>query len=204
MLAGGHGSGNTSRDRSNAMTMQTESSTQARYRLFETAIGSCGVAWSESGVTRLALPEADAAATEMRLKARTGAARANDFPTPIGRVVDDVQRYARGEQVDFSSVAVDLAGIDRFRRSVYDTIRSLGWGQTASYGEIARRIGAPDPREVGQALGQNPIPLIIPCHRIVASDGKLGGFSAPGGRLTKERLLALEGFGADAPRLPGL
>lgn len=186
------------------MTMQAESSTQACYGLFETAIGSCGVAWSERGVTRLALPESDAAATERRLKARTMGARADKFPTPIAQVVGDIQRYARGERVDFSSVAVDLAGVDQFRRSVYGTIRSLGWGETASYGEIARRICAPDPRDVGQALGQNPIPLIIPCHRIVASDGTLGGFSAPGGRLTKERLLALEGFGADAPRLPGL
>jgi methylated-DNA-[protein]-cysteine S-methyltransferase len=188
----------------NAMTTQTESSSQARYALFETAIGPCGIAWRERGVTRLALPESDASATERRLKARTAGTRADEFPASIGQVIGAIQCYARGERVDFSRHAVDLAGVDAFRRSVYDTIRSLGWGETASYGEIARRIGAPDAREVGQALSQNPIPLIIPCHRIVASDGKLGGFSAYGGTLTKERLLALEGVGADAPRLPGL
>lgn len=184
------------------MVTQTQSSSQVRYGLFDTAIGSCGIAWSKGGVTRLVLPEANRAATESRLKARAVAARAGELPASIGRVVNDIQRYARGERVDFSSVAVDLAGVDQFRRSVYETIRSLGWGETATYGEIARRIGAPDARDVGQALSQNPIPLIIPCHRIVASDGRLGGFSAYGGTLTKERLLALEG--ADAPRLPGL
>lgn len=184
--------------------MTTDISRRVRYCIFETAIGACGVAWSERGLTRVALPEFDAAATERRIKARTSGMRADAFPAPIAQVVDAMQRYARGMRIDFSSVAVDLAGIDAFRRVVYETIRTLGWGETASYGEVARRIGSPDARKVGQALSQNPIPLIIPCHRIVASDGRLGGFSAYGGAMTKERLLALEGIGADAPRLPGL
>ena len=186
------------------MRAQTEAPGHSSYGVFDTAIGDCGIAWSEHGVTHLQLPESNPAATERRLAAKAAGLHAEVFPAPIAQVVDDIQRYARGERVDFSSVAVDLAGVDPFRRSVYKTIRSLGWGAIASYGDIARRIDAPDAREVGQALSQNPIPLIIPCHRVVASDGKLGGFSAPGGRFTKEKLLMLEGFGADAPRLPGL
>jgi methylated-DNA-[protein]-cysteine S-methyltransferase len=187
-----------------ATRAQTEAPGRLCYCLFPTAIGECGIAWNEHGVTRLQLPGSDPVATEKRLAAKAAGVQAMVFPEPIAQVVSDIQRYARGQRVDFSSVAVDLAGIDPFRRSAYKTIRSLGWGAIASYGDIARRIDAPDARGVGQALSQNPIPLIIPCHRVVASDGKLGGFSAPGGRFTKEKLLMLEGFGADAPRLPGL
>jgi methylated-DNA-[protein]-cysteine S-methyltransferase len=183
--------------------MTTDVSTRIRYCVFDTALGACGIAWSERGVTHFALPESDAAATERRLAARTAGLRADECPASIKRIVEDVQRYARGERVDFSGVAVDLTGIDDFRRGLYQAIRAIKWGETASYGEIGRRIGMPDARQIGQAMGQNRIPLIIPCHRVVASDGTLGGFSAPGGRLTKEKLLTLEGFGAEAPRLPG-
>jgi methylated-DNA-[protein]-cysteine S-methyltransferase len=184
--------------------MQTESSSRARYCLFETAIGACGVAWSEHGLTRVQLPEADRAAAEKRLAARAGGAREDEPPAPIAQLISAIQHYARGERVDFSPVAVDLGEIDQFRQGVYRETRAVGWGKTASYGEIARRIGSPDARDVGQALSRNPVPLIVPCHRILASDGTLRGFSAYGGLLTKERLLALEGVGADAPRLPGL
>src|SRR5262249_55966531 len=108
--------------------------------------------------------------------------------------------------VDFASVAVDLRGVGGFRRKVYEAARSIGWGQTASYGELARRMGAPRAaRAVGQALGANSIPIIIPCHRIVASGGGIGGFSAFGGKRGKQRLLALEGvrLGEESPLLAG-
>jgi methylated-DNA-[protein]-cysteine S-methyltransferase len=156
------------------------------------------------GLTRVLMLEASRAATKRRLATHSVGTRDDEPPPAIAQVVSAIQCYARGERVDFSAAVVDLGDADQFRRAVYAATRAVGWGETASYGEIARRIAAPDAREVGQALGRNPIPLIIPCHRIVASDGTLGGFSAPGGRLSKERLLTLEGFGADAPRLPGL
>jgi methylated-DNA-[protein]-cysteine S-methyltransferase len=180
--------------------MTAETATRIRYHVFDTAIGACGIAWGERGVMRFALPGADRAATERRLKP---GAEATDPPPAIAQVVADVRRYAQGEHVEFAAVAVDFGALGAFQRQVLETIRALGWGKTSTYGEIARRLGA-DPRDVGEALSQNPVPLIVPCHRIVASDGTLGGFSAPGGRQTKARLLALEGFGADAPRLPGL
>lgn len=172
------------------------------YRLFDTAMGACGVAWSERGVTRLQLPEASPAATEARLGA--GSAGPQEPPGAVARAIDDGRRYLTGRKVDFSAVVIDLEGVSPFHRQVYEAARTLGWGETVSYGELARRIGSPGAaRAVGQALGCNPVPLVVPCHRILASGGRMGGFSAHGGTCTKERLLALEGVrpGADAPLL---
>jgi methylated-DNA-[protein]-cysteine S-methyltransferase len=185
------------------MDHEAEPPGATHYCVFATAIGPCGVAWNARGVTRLQLPEGDRDATERRIAARSGGLRSADPPALIARVIDDIRRYALGTEVDFSSVNVDLPDIDETCQNVYAAARALGWGETATYGEIARRLGMADPRDVGQALSRNPIPIIIPCHRVVASGGKLGGFSAYGGTLTKERLLVLEGVGADAPRLPG-
>ena len=98
---------------------------------------------------------------------------------------------------------VDLAGVDDFRLAIYEAARKLGFGETTTYGELAKRAGhAGLPRETGQALGANPVPLIIPCHRILAAGGKIGGFSAPGGSTTKERMLALEGVRVGPPPAP--
>ena len=125
-------------------------------------------------------------------------------PAPVADLIAAIRRYFAGERVEFTSVALDLNGADPFDRAVFDAARSIGWGRTTTYGELARQIEAPDAaRDVGQALGRNPLPLIVPCHRIVAKGKGLGGFSAPGGVATKIRLLQLEGFGADEPALPG-
>jgi methylated-DNA-[protein]-cysteine S-methyltransferase len=185
--------------------MDARTEARQRYCVFDTPIGACGIAWNEHGVTRFRLPEATRAATERRM-ART--AQAGEPPPSIAAVIAEVQRYAAGTKVDFASVTLDLPDVVPFHRQVYDAARAVGWGETASYGDLARQIGAPgEAREVGQALARNPIPLIVPCHRILTSDGKLGGFSAPGGTTTKERLLALEGVRVgvdpDAPLLPG-
>jgi methylated-DNA-[protein]-cysteine S-methyltransferase len=187
-------------------TTEARASGVQHYCLFDTALGICGIAWSEHGLTRLQLPESDRAATVRRL--RVGAATAvTDPPPPIKPVIAALQRYFAGEAVDFSAVALDLTDVGPFHRKVYDAARALGWGHTVTYGELARRTGDPGAaRAVGQALSQNPVPIIIPCHRILASGGKVGGFSAYGGASAKLRLLALEGVhvGDDAPRLPGL
>jgi methylated-DNA-[protein]-cysteine S-methyltransferase len=181
------------------------SSQLTQYCLFETAIGACGVAWSRHGVTRLQLPEADASATERRLSAR--AAKASEAaPTAIDQMIADIQGYMTGRNVDFAAVAIDLTTVDSFRLKVYKAARAIPWGQTVSYGELAQRTGFPDgARAVGQALSRNPVPIIIPCHRVLAKGGRVGGFSAPGGIFTKERLLALEGVRVEAgtPLLPG-
>ena len=185
--------------------MDARTDFRQRYCVFDTPIGACGIAWSEHGLTRLQLPASSRSATEKRL-ARS--AQPDAPPPRIAEVIDEVQRYLTGTKVEFSSVALDLPDVVPFHSKVYDAARSVGWGRTASYGDLARQIGAPgEAREVGQALARNPIPIIIPCHRILTSDGKIGGFSAYGGTTTKERLLSLEGVrvgvDADAPMLPG-
>jgi methylated-DNA-[protein]-cysteine S-methyltransferase len=177
-----------------------------RYALFDTAIGTLGIAWSAVGLTALQLPEADRAATERRLS--RAAAIATDPPAAIRDAIGEITAYCRGSPVAFASVDLDLARVPGFAHGVYAAARAIPWGRTATYGELARRIGQPlAARAVGQALGQNPLPIIIPCHRILASGGKLGGFSAYRGARTKRQLLALEGVqlgGHGMPMLPGL
>jgi methylated-DNA-[protein]-cysteine S-methyltransferase len=124
-------------------------------------------------------------------------------------LIADIARYLDGERVDFSAVPVDLSGLDPFRRNLYETMRALPWGTTTTYGALAHTIGLTQwegARDVGEAMGRNPVPIVIPCHRVLAAGQKLGGFSAPGGAATKAKLLALEGvrFDGGAPRLPGL
>jgi methylated-DNA-[protein]-cysteine S-methyltransferase len=186
----------------------TTQRTQTHHCLFDTAIGPCGIAWSERGLTGVHLPEADRARTEQRLAAKVASAGAAEPPPWVNALIADIQRYLAGEPVDFSAVTVDLAGIDPFRRKLYEAMRAIGFGNTTTYGELARTIGLSEPQaaqDVGQAMGRNPVPIVIPCHRVLAAGKKLGGFSAHGGPSTKARLLALEGvhFDGGAPRLPG-
>jgi methylated-DNA-[protein]-cysteine S-methyltransferase len=192
-----------------AMTAQNQQNEGAHYVVFDTAIGPIGLAWSNRGVMRLRLPEADRAMTERRMRSYAGA-WTGEPPPAIAPVIADVRRLATGKAVEFTSVALDLTTVaDPFRRKLYDALREVRWGETTTYGELARRIGSTEPeaaREVGQAMGHNPVPIIIPCHRVLASGNKIGGFSAPGGATTKERLLALEGvhFDGGQPPLPGI
>jgi methylated-DNA-[protein]-cysteine S-methyltransferase len=186
------------------MATQAQTAPKARYRLFETPLGPCGIAWTDRGVARLQLPESDRGATERRLRKAAGASA--PAPPEIEQVIADVHWYLSGRSTDFSAVALDLGKVAAFEQKVYVLVRTIRFGQTASYGEIARRIGDPHAaRAVGQALARNPIPIIIPCHRILAKGHRIGGFSAYGGRLTKERLLALEGVHIEAAPalLPG-
>jgi methylated-DNA-[protein]-cysteine S-methyltransferase len=191
--------------------MQSEG-TPTHHHVFDTAIGPCGVAWNARGLAGVQLPEANRVATERRLAAKTGSAGAAAPPPWVATVVADIKRYLAGEPIDFTAVAVDLSGLDPFRRKLYETMRSLAWGETTTYGELARQLGSSDwegAREVGEAMGRNPVPVVIPCHRVLAAGGKLGGFSAHGGAATKAKLLALEGVhlpdkDRSAPRLPGL
>jgi len=165
-----------------------------RYHLFETAIGTCGIAWSDAGICRFQLPERDAAATERRMLKWALSAEQASPDAAISPAVEALQRYMAGDHVEMADIAVDISGVPAFQRRIYDALRQVGWGRTVSYGELAERIGSPGgARAVGQAMGSNPVPVIIPCHRVLASKGKIGGFSAYGGAVTKERLLGLEG-----------
>ena len=120
-------------------------------------------------------------------------------------MVDQAERYFEGERIDFNPIPLDLSGVDPFRRSIYDALRRLVSARRSRYGELAKRAGVNAPQaaqDVGVAMARNPVPLIIPCHRVLAAGGKLGGFSAPGRTETKEKMLALEGvFIGGQPRL---
>jgi methylated-DNA-[protein]-cysteine S-methyltransferase len=165
------------------------------YAVFETASGFCGIAWSADGVTRFQLPTNSADATERLLLRRMSNAKAAEPPPYITGVIETVRRYFEGNEADFSDLTLDLDGQDNLFRQIYAAVRRLQWGHTTTYGALAKEIGA-DPRlarDVGQAMAKNPIPLIIPCHRVLAAGGKVGGFSAPGGAASKIRMLELEG-----------
>lgn len=175
------------------------------YCLFATAIGHCGLAWTAHGIARLQLPEANTGATERRLQRR---GRPQPAPPPaVADAILQVQRYLEGKHIDFESVPLDLRGISAFHQNVYARTRRVAWGETITYGRLAEEVGAPGAaRAIGRAMGSNPVPLIIPCHRVLAQNRKIGGFSAYGGAVTKQRLLALEGVfaGDGVPLLPGL
>lgn len=182
---------------------------ETHHHLFDAAIGLCGVAWNDRGLAAVQLPEKDRATTARRLAAKSGSRGEATPPPAVAVVIDDIRKYLAGEHVDFSQIAVDLDGIDDFRRKIYAALRGIGFGRTTTYSELARAIGIADwegARDVGEAMGRNPIPIVIPCHRVLAAGGRLGGFSAYGGTATKKKLLALEGVNLDSgpPRLPGL
>jgi len=177
--------------------------------VFDTQLGECGVAWSGQGLVAVQLPEADVRTTERRLVAKSGSLGSAEPPAAVVTLIADIRRYLAGEAVDFSGAAVDISAVDPLRRALYEALRTIRYGQTATYGKLARCVGLAGreaARDVGAAMGRNPIPIVIPCHRVLAAGGKLGGFSAYGGTATKQRLLALEGvhFDGGAPRLPGL
>ena len=163
------------------------------YHVFETKLGFCGIAWSDDGISRFRLPYATREDAERQFHRKGELA---DPPPHIAKVIDQATRYFAGEQIDFSAIGLDLSAIEPARRTIYDALRKVEFGQTVTYGELAKRAGANAPQaaqEVGIAMARNPVPLIIPCHRVLAAGGKLGGFSAPGSVETKQHMLALEG-----------
>jgi methylated-DNA-[protein]-cysteine S-methyltransferase len=167
-----------------------------QYHVFDTAGGFCGIAWNTVGITRFQLPAENADGTQRNLLRRLPGAEPGTPPPSVLATAADVKRYFVGEKIDFSEVKLDLAGQVEFFMRIYAAARRIGWGQTSTYGTLAREIGSgPEAaRGVGQAMANNPIPLIIPCHRVMAAGGKVGGFSAPGGATSKIRMLELEGM----------
>jgi methylated-DNA-[protein]-cysteine S-methyltransferase len=154
---------------------------------FETALGRCAVRWSATGITAVRLPDPSA----RRLPAIEDASHVPPF---VRRAVDGMVALLAGGSADLADLPLDETGVDPFRRAVHAATRAIPAGATRTYGQIARLVGRPEAaREVGAALARNPFPIVVPCHRVVAADGALTGFSAPGGIATKRRMLAIEG-----------
>jgi methylated-DNA-[protein]-cysteine S-methyltransferase len=163
------------------------------YTLFDTEVGRCGIAWNENGIVAVRLPETDDEKTRAGLLRRVPGARESEPPTEIARAIEAIQSLLRGERTDLSGVRVDLDGMPEFNRKIYAIAREIPPGRTLTYGDIAKQLGDPLlSRAVGQAMGQNPVPVVVPCHRVVAAGGKSGGFSAPGGSQTKLKMLMIE------------
>jgi methylated-DNA-[protein]-cysteine S-methyltransferase len=154
---------------------------------FDTELGVCAVRWSAIGITGVELPSR----LTRELQAFGEVIAMPDF---VRVAIDGMTAVLAGERRDLGDISLDDEGIDPFRRQVYAATRSIPPGTTATYGEIARAIGFPDgARDVGAALSRNPFPIVVPCHRVIAANGALTGFSAAGGLATKRRMLELEG-----------
>lgn len=158
--------------------------------MFETAIGACGIAWGARGLVGVLLPEGDRGRIRTRLMQRFPELTESEAPPAAGRIV----AFLDGARDDLRDLVLDASKLGRFDATVYEEARAIPPGETITYGALAMRLGDPaQARAVGQSLGRNPWPIVVPCHRITAADGRTGGFSAPGGRATKLRLLEIEG-----------
>ncbi len=177
------------------------------YTLFQTALGTCGIAWGDDGIVALQLPEETAGATAARLLRGERAARAQ-LPAPsIQRTIDDITALLTGEPRDLQHATLAMTRLPAFHQRVYAIVRQIPPGHTRSYGEVAALCGRRHAaRAVGQAMARNPFPIIVPCHRVLAAHGRSGGFSAHGGVTTKLRLLAIEraALGGKVPAAAGL
>ena len=175
---------------------------EQRLAIFDTAIGACAIVWGERGLLGVQIPEADALATKARMMKRFPNAQDAEPSAQIQDVIDGIRALLSGERRDLVDVAIDDDGVPEFNKRVYAIVRKIPPGQTITYGEIAERLGDKAlARAVGQAMGENRCPIVMPCHRVLAASGKTGGFSAPGGVTTKLRLLTIEGAQPGGPTL---
>ena len=180
----------------------TNNPAESGYALFDTAIGRCALVWRGGLVIGAALPEASDERARAALERRFPGAVEAEPPHFAARAIERIASLLAGDGTDLGDVPLDLAGSE-FERRVWEAARRIPRGEVRSYGDIAREIGAPQSAQaVGVALGRNPVPIIVPCHRVLAAAGKSGGFSAPGGVATKFRILEIEG--AKRPGQPEL
>jgi methylated-DNA-[protein]-cysteine S-methyltransferase len=164
-----------------------------QYTLFDTAIGRCGIAWNDAGVFAVRLPYTSDEKMRAHLRSMCGDLDEALPPPHIRRAIDAITSLMDGETADLSDIILDTSRVPDFDRRVYEIARGIPPGSTLAYGDIAKRLGGLEfARDVGQALGHNPFAIVVPCHRVLAAGAKPGGFSAPGGRSTKLRMLAIE------------
>ncbi|MGH7647068.1 MAG: methylated-DNA--[protein]-cysteine S-methyltransferase [Gemmatimonadaceae bacterium] len=160
---------------------------------FATALGECGIAWTDAAIVGVQLPEPTPMATRQRLGRRFADARVTLPPPHAQTAIEAIVALLSGEPRDLTDIAVDMHGVQPFNRRVYELARTIRPGETRTYGELAAKLGDPGAaRAVGQALGENPFPIVVPCHRVLAAGGRTGGFSGGAGVPTKLRMLAIE------------
>lgn len=176
--------------------------TTQHFTLFDTAIGVCGVVWTARGIVGVQLPEGSVNATRKRVRRRFPDAIEVPPPPDVRRAVDGMTALLAGEPRDLTDIVIDDEGIPEFNRRVYAIVRRIPPGATMTYGEIARRLGDPLlARDIGRAMGENPTPIVMPCHRVLAAHGRAGGFSAAGGVAAKLQLLTVENAQPNGPTL---
>jgi O-6-methylguanine DNA methyltransferase len=170
------------------------------YTLIPTALGPLGLGWSDAGIRHIYLPEATPDATARRLEAK-GYAKRRKVAKHLDHSAKRIAQHLRGRPVDLDEVMLDLAHLPETRKQIYTTLRRVPRGTTLTYGELAERAGMPGTQQsVGTAMGENPCPIVIPCHRVLPAGGKLGHYSGPGGAVTKAQILRIEGLPIWAPR----
>ena len=164
------------------------------FALFDTPIGVCGIEWGPRGVNGVQLPMGSREKTLARIRQRRGAIPEREPTAEVRAAIDGILELLSGKPNDLTAIALDLDGVPAFNRGVYEIARTIPPGKTMTYGDIAKRLGGVElSRDVGQALGRNPCPIVVPCHRVLAAGNKPGGFSANGGVETKLKILAIEG-----------
>jgi methylated-DNA-[protein]-cysteine S-methyltransferase len=170
-----------------------------QYALIDTAIGYAGLAWNDVGLVGAHLPERDPEVARRSFLRRFPDATEAPVPERFAATVEAIRALMRGEKADFVGTPLDLSQTPEFHARVYEIAQAIPPGETLTYGEIAVKLGDKLlARDVGAALGKNPWPIVVPCHRVTAAGGKPGGFSARGGVNTKLKLLGIEGAQAAA------
>jgi len=168
--------------------------TAASFAIFDTAIGPCGIVWGERGISGVQLPMGKVDKTRKRIHQRNGDIPEAEPTAEVRHAIEAIKELLAGKPKDLSGIVLDLDDVPEFNRGVYDIARTIPPGQTTTYGDIARKLGGVElSRDVGQALGRNPCPIVVPCHRVLAAGNKPGGFSANGGVVTKLKMLEIEG-----------
>jgi methylated-DNA-[protein]-cysteine S-methyltransferase len=171
--------------------------------LFDTPIGICGIEWGPRGINGVQLPMGSREKTVARIRQRHGDIAESEPTAEVKTAIDRIADLLAGKPDDLADIALDLDDVPAFNRGVYEIARTIPPGQTMTYGDIAKKLGGVElSRDVGQALGRNPCPIVVPCHRVLAAGNKPGGFSANGGVTTKLKILAIEG--AVVNHTPGL
>lgn len=172
------------------------------YTLIPTTLGPLGLGWSDAGIRHVYLPEATPEATAARLEAK-GYKKRRNIARHLDHSAKRIAQHLRGRPVDLNEVQLDLDHLPDTRKKIYAALRAVPSGTTLTYGELAEKAGMPGTQQsVGTAMGENPCPVVIPCHRVLPASGKLGFYSGPGGAVTKARILRIEGMNIWAPRTP--